>query len=228
MRRFQESTKRRAMPLLLLAMLPLALGAQSTVTVDNPSVRILNAVDHPHQPTSLHKHDLNRVMVYLDNADQDISHPGAETEHLHWKVGDVAWSPADGMHTSEIVSDAALRIVEIEIKQPAPPTPPKREPKLDPLAIDSAHDKLIFENPQVRVYRSTLDSGAREKWHEHSGAGRAVVLLSDVSARLESANGKLASMNGAPGDVFWTDGHIKHRGSNLGSRPAELIIVEVK
>jgi quercetin dioxygenase-like cupin family protein len=228
MRRYHECPKRRAMPLLLLALLPLALVAQTTVTVDNPSVRILNAIDHPHQPTPLHKHDLNRVMVYLDNADQDISHPGAETEHLHWKTGDVAWSPADGMHTSEIVSDTALRIVEIEIKQPSPSTPPKRESKLDLLVIDSAHNKLIFENPQVRVYRSILDSGGREKWHEHAGAGRAVVLLSDLSARLESANSKLASMNGAPGDVFWTDGHIKHRGSNLGSRPADLIVVEVK
>ncbi len=228
MRRLHECPNCRATPLLLLALLPLSLVAQSTVAVDNPSVRILSAVDRPHQPTPLHKHDLNRVMIYLDDADQDISHPGAETEHLHWKTGDVAWSPADGMHTSEIVSDAALHIVEIEIKQPAPPTPPKREPKLDLLAIDSAHNKLIFENPQVRVYRSTLDSGGREKWHEHAGAGRAVVLLSDLSARLESANGKLASMNGAPGDVFWTDGHIKHRGSNLGSRPADLIIVEVK
>ena len=228
MRRSQESPKRRAMPALLLALLPLALAAQTTVNVDNPRVRILTVIDHPHQPTLLHKHDFNRVMVYLDNADQDISHPGAETEHLHWKTGDVAWSPADGMHTSEIVSDAALRIVEIEIKLPAPPIPPRRARNLDPLGSDSAHNKLIFENPQVRVYRSILDSGDREKWHEHAGAGRAVVLLSDLSARLESANGKLTSMNGAPGDVFWTDGHLKHRGTNLGSRPADLIIVEVK
>ena len=220
--------KRRALPPLLLALLPLALAAQTTVNVDNPRVRILTAIDHPHQPTPLHKHDFNRVMIYLDNADQDISHPDAQTEHLHWKTGDVAWNPANGMHTSEIVSDAALRIVEIEIRQPAPPTPPERAPKLDPLAIDSAHYKLIFENPQVRVFRSILDSGVREKWHEHVGAGHAVVLLSDLSARLEFANGKFASMNGAPGDVFWTDGHIKHRGSNLGSRPADLIIVEVK
>jgi hypothetical protein len=32
------------------------------------------------------------VMIYLDSADQDISHPGADTEHLHWKAGDVASS----------------------------------------------------------------------------------------------------------------------------------------
>jgi uncharacterized RmlC-like cupin family protein len=167
-------------------------------------------------------------MIYLDSADQDISHPGADTEHLHWKAGDVAWSPAAGMHISEIVSGAALRIVEIEIKQPAPAAPPKRARNLDPLVIDSAHNKLIFENPQVRVFRSTRDSGDREKWHEHAGAGRAVVLLSPLSARIESAGGAVAPMNGAPGDVFWIDGYIKHRGSNLGTRPSDMIVVELK
>src|ERR1035441_7426430 len=211
-----------------LALLPLALVAQTTVAVDNPRVRILTALDRPHQPTPLHKHDFNRVMIYLDTADQDISHPGADTEHLHWKAGDVAWSPADGMHISENVSDAALRIVEIEIKRRVPPFPPKRARNLDPLVIDSAHNRLIFENPQVRVFRSIRNSGDREKWHEHAGAGRAAVLLSDLSARIESANGKLTSMNGAPGDVFWTDGYIKPRTSNLGTRPSDLIIVELK
>lgn len=213
---------------LLLALLPLGLAAQSTVAVDNPRVRILSALDRPHQPTALHQHEFSRVMIYLDAADQDISHPGAPTEHLHWKAGDVAWSPAGGMHISEVVSGAPLRIVEIEIKQPAPAVPPKRARNLDPLAIDAAHNQLLFENPQVRVFRSTRNSGDREKWHEHSGAGRAVVLLSDLSARIESANGKLASMNGALGDVFWTDGPIKHRGANIGTRPSDLIIVELK
>ncbi|MGD0771522.1 MAG: hypothetical protein ABSC05_01745 [Candidatus Solibacter sp.] len=213
---------------LLLALLPLGLAAQSTVAVDNPRVRILTALDRPHQPSALHRHELNRVMIYLDSADQDVSHPGAPTEHLHWKAGDVAWSPAGGMHISENVGDAALRIVEIEIKQSAPAVPPKRARNLDALAVDSAHNKLIFENPQVRVFRSTRESGGREKWHEHAGAGRAVVLLSELSARLESANGTLTSMNGAPGDVFWTDGYINHRATNIGNRPSEIIIVEVK
>ena len=195
---------------IFLALLPLGLTAQSTVAVDNPRVRIVSAIEQPHQATPLHKHDLNRVMIYLDNGDQDISRP------------------AGGMHISETVSDGTLRIVEIEIKQPAPATEPKRARNLDPLAIDPGHNKLIFENPQVRVFRSTRNSGDREKWHEHAGAGRAVVLLSDLSARVEAANGTFASMNGAPGDVFWNDGYIKHRGLNIGNRPSELIIVEVK
>src|SRR5664279_3558974 len=140
---------------LFLALLPLALVAQTTVAVDNPRVRILTALDRPHQPTALHQHDFNRVMIYLDSGDQDVSHPGAATEHLHWKAGDVAWSPAGGMHISEVVSAAPLRIVEIEIKQPAPASPPTRARNLDPLVIDPAHNKLLIENPQVRVFRST-------------------------------------------------------------------------
>ena len=107
-------------------------------------------------------------------------------------------------------------------------TEPKRARNLDPLAIDPGHNKLIFENPQVRVFRSTRNSGDREKWHEHVGAGRAVVLLSDLSGRVEAANGTFASMNGAPGDVFWSDGYVEHCGLNIGNRPSELIIVEVK
>jgi uncharacterized RmlC-like cupin family protein len=201
--------------------------AQTTVAIDNPRVRILTALDRPHEPSAPHRHEVNRVMIYLDTGDQDISHPGAATEHLHWKAGDVAWSEAGGMHISENVGDAPLRIVEVEIKQPAPAVAPKRTRNLDPLAIDSAHNKLIFENPQVRVFRSTRESGGREKWHEHAGAGRAVILLAPLSARIESANFKLASMNGTRGDVFWTDGYIRHRATNLGAGPSDLIIVEV-
>ena len=35
-------------------------------------------------------------------------------------------------------------------------------------------------------------------------------------------------MNGGPGDVFWSDGTVRHRGTNLGSRPAQIVVVEVK
>jgi quercetin dioxygenase-like cupin family protein len=207
--------------------LPAALLAQTTTVVDNATVRILNAVDLPHKPTPLHKHDYDRVMIYLDNGDQDITIDG-KVEHHHWKAGDVVWSPIGPQHGSENVGAANLRIVEIEVKKPAPATPPKRNAKLDPLAIDRGRNKLLFENEHVRVFRSSLAPGDREKMHEHVGAGRAVVLLSPLAARVEAANGDVSPMNGAAGDAFWRDGAVKHRGSNIGSRPAELVIVEVK
>jgi len=84
------------------------------------------------------------------------------TDHQHWKAGDVAWSVGGPLHVSENVGAADLQIVEIEIKKPAPATASKRNGKFDPILIDSSHNKLIFENPQVRVFRSTLESGGRE------------------------------------------------------------------
>jgi quercetin dioxygenase-like cupin family protein len=212
----------------LLSLITLSLTAQTTTVVENATVRILNAVDRPHSPTPLHKHDFNRVMIYLDNGDQDITVEG-KVEHHHWKAGEVVWSPVGPMHVSENVGPADLRIVEIEIRKPASPAPLKRNPKLDPVAVDRAHNTLLFENDQVRVFRSKLAPGDREKWHEHVGAGRAVVALTPVSSRVESANGDAAPMNGGPGDVFWRDGAVKqHRGVNIGSRPSEMVIVEVR
>jgi quercetin dioxygenase-like cupin family protein len=213
---------------LATALLASPLFAQSTTTVENATVRVLNAVDHPRQKTALHKHDFNRVMIYLTAGDLDVTTEDGHTDHQHWKAGDVAWSPAGPLHVSENVGSADLRIIEIEIKKPAPATAPKRNPNLDPVRIDPAHNKLIYENPQVRVFRSTRESGGREKWHEHVGAGRAVVLLTPLAGRVEVPKGQASPMNGGPGDVFWSDGPVKHRGSNIGHQTSEIVIVEVK
>src|SRR3981189_291260 len=114
------------------AVLVSGLYAQSTTTLENATVNVMTAVDHPHQKTALHKHDFNRVMIYLTAGDLDVTTEDGHTDHQHWKAGDVAWSPAGALHVSENVGTAELRIVEIEIKKPAPATGPKRNPKLDP------------------------------------------------------------------------------------------------
>jgi quercetin dioxygenase-like cupin family protein len=167
-------------------------------------------------------------MIYLNAGDLDVTTEDGHTDHQHWKAGDVAWSPAGPLHVSENPGTADLRIIEIEVKKAAPPAPPSRDPKFDPILIDPAHNKLLFENPQVRVFRSTREPGGREKWHDHAGAGRAVVLLTPLAARIEPARGQASPLNGGPGDVFWTEGPIRHRGSNIGSRSSEIVVVEVK
>src|ERR1041385_8364034 len=122
------------MPRWLSYLIALPLAAQTATVVDNSTVRILNAVDKPHVPTALHKHDFNRVMIYLDDGDQDITIDG-KVEHHHWKAGEVVWSPVGPAHVSENVGAADLRIVEIEVKKPAPASPVKRNPTLDPLVV---------------------------------------------------------------------------------------------
>ncbi|MBS1855517.1 MAG: cupin domain-containing protein [Acidobacteria bacterium] len=212
--------------LLCLAFLP-ALAAQSTTVLDNPTVRVIDALDQPHRKGALHKHDYPRVMIYLTDGDLDIATQDGHVEHQHWKAGDVAWSPAGGLHTSENVGEAPLRIIEVEIKSPPPPAPLKRNPALDPLALDPKRNHLLFENPLARVFISTLEVDGREKWHEHAGA-RLAVLLTPLSARVEFPKKQPAPMNGGPGDVFWSLEPVRHRTTNLGARPARIVVVEVK
>src|SRR5215831_20608329 len=105
------------------------LFGQTVTLVDNPTVRVLSAFDRPHQKTALHKHDYNRVMIYLTAGDLDVTAEDGKVEHQHWKTGDVAWSVGGPLHVSENVGTADLRIIEVEIKKPAPPMAPVRNPK---------------------------------------------------------------------------------------------------
>jgi hypothetical protein len=133
---------------LILIFAPLAFVLAQTGNVpiiENDSVRVLSVTDKPSaQPGPSHEHKGNRVMVYLDSGDLEVRWANGKVENQHWKPGDVAWSPASGMHTSQNTSARPLRIVEIELKTPGNPdakAPPDRT-------------RAIIDNPQVRVYQA--------------------------------------------------------------------------
>ncbi len=204
------------------------LAADSPVKIDNDAVRIIKATELPHSKTPLHRHVFNRVMIYLDAGDITINYEDGRKDEEHWKAGDVAWSPAGGMHTSENVGETPIRLVEIELKKPGPAVPPVRKPELDPLAIDPAHYVLLFENDQVRVFRSWREPGAAEPLHEHTGVGRATVLLTDLDAIVKLPDGSTSTQHGSAGDVFWSDGPVTHSSTNAGANRLEVVVVEVK
>lgn len=220
--------KKLALLSTLFAFCASCLAADNPVQIDNDFVRIVKVADAPHNKSALHRHPFNRVMVYLDTGDITIDHEDGHKDEQHWRAGQVAWSPAGGMHTSENVGSAPIRIVEIELKKPAPAAAPLRNPELDPLAIDSAHYSLLFENDQVRVFRSWREPGGAEPTHEHTGRGRATVLLTELDAKVKLADGSTIVQHGAPGDVTWSDGPVIHSSTNTGSNRLEVIVVEVK
>ncbi len=207
-------------------MLPLLfclLAADSPVKFDNDVVRVLKVVVPPGRKGAMHKHDLNRVMIYLDAGANDIGHQDGRIEHQVWKAEQVAWSPKGGLHTSENVGGASMRVVEIELKKPGGPV--KRDPKLDPVARDPKHNILLLENDQVRVFRSWREPGGTEEIHEHTGRGRVVVLLTPIEARVMPGG---TEMKDVAGEVHWTAGPSKHAGTNVGKKRFDMILVEVK
>jgi quercetin dioxygenase-like cupin family protein len=218
---------RSSLCFLLVAAASIAFPADDRVKFDNDAVRVLKVVDEPHKKSALHKHEFNRVMVYLTAGDLDVTAENGEVQHQHWKAEQVAWSPAGGMHTSENVGAKPLVIVEVEVKR-KPAAEPKRDPKLDPLATDPKHNNLIFENDQVRVFRSWREPGMSETLHEHTGAGRVVVLLTDIHAKVKMPSGESSELVDKAGEVHWSAGPITHMGTNAGAKRFDMILVEVK
>jgi hypothetical protein len=205
--------------------LVLAFAADDRVKIENDAVRVLNVVDQPHTPSALHRHELNRVMIYLSDGDLTVRFQDGKVDQQHWKAGQVAWSAAGGMHISENVGSTPLHIIEVELKK-APSNAPARNPKLDPVAIDPTHNVLLFENSQVRVFRSWREAGGVEMMHEHVGTGRVGVFLTDLNATVKLADGSSSFLRVNAGGVTWS-APVTHSTTNLGPNRFEMIVVEV-
>ncbi len=193
--------------------------------LENDSVRVVNAVDQPHHRGALHEHKTNRVMIYVQPGAQTLSYQDGRTQNLSWKAGEVKWSPASGMHTSELTSAAPVTIIEIELKNAGNPSR-KLDSPIDPLKADPADYKLEFENPQVRVTRVKMAPHHKVPEHEHV-LNRVVVYLTDQNGSMTTPDGKTETAQHRAGDVSW-GGPVKHREENLMDKPFEAVVVELK
>jgi hypothetical protein len=136
---------------LLLAPLMLALAQPAHAPIENEYVRVVWANDKPvTKPGAVHEHKQNRVMVYLDGGDMRIAYTDGHVDNQHWKAGDVAWSPASGMHASQNVGPKDSRIVEIEVRKGSSDT--------------KAGAYKTIDNAQVHVYRSAKAPAAGKQF----------------------------------------------------------------
>ena len=196
------------------------------VLIDNEYVHVTQTVLAPHEKTALEEHALNRVMVFLDKGGLEIRDQEGHTDKPRFRAGQAVWTPAAGSETTENTGRDPIRMVEIDLKKPAPVSFPARSRELDPVAIDPKHNILVFENEQVRVFKSWREPGASEHVHEHSGVGRVAVFLTDTQASVHSG-GTETPLEAAAGEVTWS-GPATHAAVNTGRRKFEMIVIEVK
>jgi quercetin dioxygenase-like cupin family protein len=214
----------------LLAPLLLALAANLSaqgpqVPIENDQVRVVKVVDQPHHKGAPHDHKMNRVMIYLTAGRQEITPVGGKAAVLEFKAGDVKWSPATGMHVSEIVSDQPVTIVELELKKPAGEAK-KVTVALDPVKVDPKDYKVEFENSQVRVVRVRIGAHQKVPLHEHT-LNRVVCYVTDQNGSMTTPDGKTETAQHQAGEVSW-GGPTKHREENLRDGPFEAVVVEFK
>ena len=109
----------------------------------------------------------------------------------------------------------------------APIAPPPEESSTgpDPAVVDADHYKVEFENDRVRVLRITYGPGEKSVMHYHPG--NVAVILTDQKGRFTLPDGSTEEAEAKAGDAVWGDGG-QHLPENLGDKPLELILVELK
>lgn len=199
--------------------------APSATLFENDQVKVVRALEKAHVKGKFHEHKLNRVMIYLQPGLQRFEYQdGRKPETFEWKARQVTWSPANGMHSPEVVSDNPFNIIEIELKQPGTGKP--IESALDPVKIDPKHYRVEFENGQVRVIRAKIEPHGVTPMHEHS-LNRITVFLTDQEFRVKDSHGKVDIVKHKAGDASWA-GPITHKEENLSDQPFEVIAIEFK
>lgn len=208
----------------LLALLVTPISAQRSIPVDNEYVRVVDIVDAPTgKAGAVHEHTMNRVMIYLDDGHQRLRYTDGRVVDVRFKAGDVKWSPAGGMHTSENVGGKPFRLVEIEVKKPGGSFEP---PKLDPLKVAPANYKVLLDNEQVRVLRAKLEPRQKIPLHEHA-RNRVAVFLTPQRVLSTPETGQPAETKAQPFDIRFA-APLKHAEENLNNELMEVLLVELK
>jgi hypothetical protein len=181
--------------------------------------------DTPHHIGKMHDHKVNRVMIYLTKGDIRITGADGKINDQHWKPGDVAWNAAGGMHTSEVVGDAPVRIIEIELK-PGEGRKPVATGPLDPVKVDPKRYSVLFENDQVRVLRAKYAAHDKGVLHEHT-RDRVTVFLTEADMRVTTPDGKTTTSAGPLGHTSWGQ-TARHTETNASDGVFEVVAVEMK
>ena len=201
-------------------------AADSPAKIDNDQARILVVSSPPDVKTPLHKHDMNRVMIYLDAGKMTLTDPNGKVETLNFKAGEALWSPAGGLHTSLNISGHAVRIVEVELKSKPGRAGAGKQSALDPIKVDPKRYKVELENDQVRVFRVRYEPHGKGVTHEHT-LNRVVTFITDGNMKVTTPDGESKILKTAAGDVTW-GGPAKHIEENLSDQMFEVVVVEFK
>ena len=95
----------------------------------------------------------------------------------------------------------------------------------DPVKVDSKHYKVEFENDKVRVLHITY--GPHEKSVMHQHPANVAVFVTDGQVRFTLPDGKTQDVSVKAGTTQWNAGG-KHLPENVGDKPFEVILVELK
>jgi hypothetical protein len=156
----------------------------------------------------------NNLSIVLTDYNGKVTTPDGKTNEVHFKAGSATWREA-GTHVVENIGKEPMVGIIVEPKKPASARPAG---SADPVVVDPKHQKVEFENEQIRVIRER-QTGSFPK---HGHPDNVQVLLTDLNVSLTTADGKTQTVTGKAGEVRWRAA-TQHGGKILGDKPLEQI-----
>ncbi len=196
---------------------------QCKVAFENDYVRILHWTVVPHEKTPMHEHPA-LVSVSIGPTKTRFTSADGQTRDVDSQAGQATWSDPD-KHSSESIGDKKGEIVQVELKKKPDASITGIPDGQDAVAVDPKHYKVEFENDQVRVLRIHYGPGEKSVMHAHPAA--VAVFLTEGHVKFGLPGGKTATENVRPGQAQWTDKQ-QHLPENAGTKPFELVLVELK
>lgn len=189
------------------------------VLLENDQVRVLRIKYNPKEKSVMHEHPAN-VVVFLSGSQTKFTLADGSTTEASPKPGEVGFGEAV-KHLPENIGNTPVDAVLVELKSKAAMT----AATLDPVKIDPEHHKVEIDNDRVRVLR--INFKAHDKTKEHDHPNGVAIFLTDVKAKFALADGKTREGSNKRGEAIWAAAE-RHAVENLGSKPAEVILVELK
>ena len=95
----------------------------------------------------------------------------------------------------------------------------------DPVKVDPAMNKVVFENDRVRVYEVKNAPGGTLKMHSHPA--HVVYFMGPGKAKFTNKDGKVTEAEVKAGEALWSE-PVTHSVENTGSTPLRAVVVELK
>jgi quercetin dioxygenase-like cupin family protein len=95
----------------------------------------------------------------------------------------------------------------------------------DPIKVDSKHYSVLLDNDQVRVLKIRYGPKEKSVMHEHPDA--VAVFLNDSTVKFNMPDGTSTPSEGKAGQVLFTPAG-KHLPENVGGKPFDVVLVELK
>lgn len=189
------------------------------ILLENEHVRVLRISYKPKEKSVMHEHPAN-VVVFLGSSQTKFTLADGSATETSPKAGEVAFGEAV-KHLPENIGSTTVEAVLVELKG----KPPMTSATVDPVKVDPSHHKVEFENDRVRVLRINFKPHDMTKEHDHPNG--VAIFLTDVKAKFALGGGKTREGANKRGEAIWAAAE-SHAVENLGNKPAEVILVELK